>query len=151
MSRTLQRTIFAGCRELGLDDDTRRDLQLGATGKASLSEMTEDELKQVIKALETRGFKRVVKSDAKRRPKAKRADVRFAHVLWRLLHENGSVRVAGPAGLNAFTRSQFEGKWGAVPMDIDMMTDWAQIADVIDALKAWCRRDGIQLKGEHNA
>ncbi len=145
MSRVLQRTIFAGCRELGLDEDTRRDLQLAATGKASLSEMTEGELNQVIKALETRGFKRVVKPGAKRRPMAKRADVRFAHVLWRLLHENGAVRVAGPAGLNAFIRSRFEGKWGAVPMDIDMMTDWAQIADVIDALKAWCGREGIVL------
>lgn len=151
MSRALQRKIFAGCRELGLDDDTRRDLQLAATGKASLSEMTEAELNQVIKALETRGFKRAVKPGAKRRPMAKRADVRFAHVLWRLLHENGAAHVAGPAGLNAFIRSRFAGKWGAAPLDIDMMTDWAQIADVIDALKAWCKREGIEIKGGGHA
>lgn len=145
MSRALQRTIFAGCRELGLDEDTRRDLQLAATGKASLSDMSEAELKQVVSALETRGFKRVVKPRGKGRPMAKRADVRFAHVLWRLLHQNGSVKVAGAEGLNAFIRARFTGKWGAAPLDIDMMTDWAQIADVIDALKAWCRREGVEL------
>lgn len=144
MPRALQRKIFAGCRELGLDDDTRRDLQFAATGKTSLSDMSEEELSQVIKALEARGFKRAVKPGANR-PMARRADVRFAHVLWRLLHENGAARVAGPAGLNAFIRARFAGKWGAAPMDIDMMTDWAQIADVIEALKAWCEREGIEL------
>lgn len=39
-TRTLQRMIHVGCRQLGLDDDTRRDLQLVATGKASMAVST---------------------------------------------------------------------------------------------------------------
>lgn len=36
-SKTLQRMIHVGCKQLGLDNDTRHDLQLVATGKASMS------------------------------------------------------------------------------------------------------------------
>lgn len=142
-ARALQRKIFAGCRELGIDADARRDLQLAATGKASLSDMTEEDLKLVINRLEQSGFKPTSKGG--KRPAAKRADVRFCHVLWRLLYEAGVVKVAGPRGLNAFIRSQFAGKWGAAPIDIDTMTDWKNISDVIDALKAMCRRNGIDM------
>ncbi|KAA2314538.1 regulatory protein GemA [Puniceibacterium sp. HSS470] len=143
---SLRKMIHVGCKQLGLDEDTRRDLQLVATGKASMSDMTEFELAKVVKALKARGFKTTQCSRVKR-PAAKRGDVRFAHVLWRLLSEHGAVHTAGPEGLNAFIRSRFEKKWGAVPIDIDAMTDWAQIADVIDALKAWCAREGIELDG----
>ena len=54
---SLKRMIHVGCKQLGLDADTRRDLQLVATGKASMSGMTEDELRLVIEALKNRGFK----------------------------------------------------------------------------------------------
>jgi phage gp16-like protein len=141
---SLRKMIHVGCKQLGLDNDTRRDLQLLATGKASMSDMTELELGKVIKALKSKGFKTIQGSKAKR-PAAKRGDVRFAHVLWRRLSEHGAAHTAGPAGLNAFIRARFEQKWGAVPIDIDTMTDWAQIADVIDALKAWCKREGVEL------
>ncbi|WP_315900475.1 regulatory protein GemA [Maritimibacter alkaliphilus] len=137
----MQRTIFAGCRELGLDDATRRDLQLRVTGKASLSDMSEREKTAVLAELRQLGFK----ATGGRRPAAKRADVRLAHVLWRLLHESGAARVGGPAGLNAFIRARFAKSWGAAPIDIDAMTDHGQIADVIDALKDWCRREEIDL------
>ena len=33
---TVLKTIHVACRALGLDDDSRRDLQLLVTGKASL-------------------------------------------------------------------------------------------------------------------
>lgn len=144
MAGSTQRTIFAGCRALGLDDATRKDLQLRVTGKASLSEMSEEEKKAVLAELRDRGFK-ATGGKPRRRPAATRGDVRFAHVLWRLLHEAGAVREAGPKGLNAFIQSRFAKSWGAAPIDIDAMTDWAQIGDVIDALKAWCKREGIEL------
>lgn len=35
---------------------TRRDVQLVATGKASMSDMTEDDLNTMLAALKTRGF-----------------------------------------------------------------------------------------------
>ncbi|TDE41247.1 regulatory protein GemA [Antarcticimicrobium sediminis] len=144
MARTLQRKIFAGCRELGLDADARHDLQLAATGKESLSEMSEVELTLVINRLKESGFNATSRG-GKGRKKAPRADIRFCHVMWRLLHENGTVRQPGAAGLNAFIRKQFEKAWGYVPVDIDTMTEWSQIRDVVEALKGWCAREQIEL------
>ena len=53
----LKRLIHVGCRDLGLDDETRRSVQLVATGKTSMSDMTESELRKVVDALKERGFK----------------------------------------------------------------------------------------------
>lgn len=139
-TRALQKLVHVGCRELGIDADNRRALQLMVTGKESMADMTEAELDQVVSALKARGFN----AKGGRRASAKRADTRYAHVLWRLLHEAGAARVAGPAGLNAFIRARFEKKWGSVPIDIDAMQDGAEISDIIDALKDWCRREGIR-------
>lgn len=142
MSAALIRKVHVGCRQLGLDTETRHDLQRQVTGKDSLSAMSEPELKAVLKALENRGFKPAPKG---RHAPAPRADLRFVHKLWSLLGEAGALREPGRAGLNAFVRARFAAKWDSVPADIDMLRDWGQIADVVDALKAMCRRAGVEL------
>ncbi len=139
---TLIRTIHVACRELGIDEEARRDLQLRVVGKASLKDMTAVEQQRVVDALKKQGFK--VTSKGRRKP-AERADVRFAHVLWRLLHEHGVVTVKGAKGLNAFVRDRFGAHWGAVPIDIDTLTDFERIRDVTEALKAMCKRAGIPV------
>jgi phage gp16-like protein len=144
MTRALVKLVHVGCRDLGIDGETRRDLQLLVTGKASITEMTEADLESMVRALKDRGFKPSPGS-APRRKAAERGDVRFAHVLWGKLHRAGAVDKAGAAGLNAFIRARFEQAWGAVPIDIDAMRDWQQIAAVIQALKAMCARAGIDL------
>ena len=142
MTRALQKLIHVGCRELGLDRDARHDLQLEVCGKTSMSDMTEADLKAVIKRLEQSGFKPASKG-ASKRPAAPRSDLRYIHVLWRLLGDAGALKKPGRAGLNTFIRSSFEGKWQSVPMDIDMLRDAGQINDVTRALKDWCAREGI--------
>ena len=139
--------IHVACRELGLDEDTRRDLQLVATGKASLRDMTPRELDAVVTLLKARGFKAQAGSPQRRptRVAAPRGDVRFCHVLWGKLHRAGVVDAAGAAGLTAFIRKRFEKAWGAVPFDVDSIQDWKQIATVIEALKAMCTRAGIDI------
>lgn len=141
-ARNLQRMIHVGAKKLGLDADTRHDLQLRVVGKASLSDMTERELHSVVDELKRMGFTANAKGP---RPAARRADIRFCHVMWRLLVEAGAAKVAGPRGLNAFIRSRFERTWGAVPIDIDTMTEWEQINAVVRALKDWCRRAGVEI------
>lgn len=142
MTAALIRKVQVGCRQLGLDTETRHDLQRQVTGKASLSAMTEVELKAVLKALENRGFKPTARGP---RPVAPRADLRFVHKLWALLGKAGALKQPGRAGLNAFIRARFGAHWGSVPADIDMLRDWGQIRDVIDALKAMCQRAGVEL------
>ena len=146
-ARNLQRMIHVGCKQLGLDADARHDLQLLVTGKDSMSDMTDAELQKVIQALQQRGFKSGFKGPVKgRRATAPRADLRFVHVLWKLLGEAGALKKPGRDGLNAFIRSRFEGKWQSVPIDIDALRDAGQINDVTRALKDMCRRAGIAVK-----
>lgn len=139
----LIRKVHVGCRELGLDTDTRHDLQRQVTGKDSLSAMSEPELKAVLKALETRGFK---PRSTGARKRASRADLRYIHVLWRLLGEAGVLDRPGRDGLNAFVRSRFEAHWASVPIDIDSLRNAGQINDVIRALQGMCRRHGVRVE-----
>ena len=56
-ARLLQRMIHVGCKQLRMDDDSRHDLQVLVTGKASMADMTEAEMQAVLEALKQRGFK----------------------------------------------------------------------------------------------
>jgi phage gp16-like protein len=145
MTRALQKMVHVACRELGIDGETRRDLQLMVTGKASMLDMTEADLSKLVTALKEKGFKPHAGTARKQRPAAKRADVRFAHVLWGKLHAAGAVTQGGAKGLNTFTRARFEKSWGAAVFDIDTMQDHRQIATLIEALKAMCARAGVEL------
>jgi len=143
--RALQQQIHIACRDLKIDADDRRAMQEMACGKASMKDMTERDLKLVINHLKSQGWK-----PQKRRHKHKaapRRDLRLVHVLWGLLGRDGHLDRPDRAGLNAFIRSQFEGKWSSVPLDVDMLTDPSQINDVIMALRAWCNRAGVELDG----
>lgn len=147
MTRQLQKLIHAGCRELGIDADTRRALQLLATGKSSMSEMTEADLRQVVDALKARGF-RPAPGGRKRHPRAPRADLRLMHVLWSALGRAGALDNPTRAGLNAFVRRRFGGAWGSVPADVDMLRDHEKITAVIRALRDWCDREGVGVDRE---
>ena len=144
--RTLQRMIHVGCKQLGLDSDMRHDLQLVATGKASMSDMTDADLHKVVEALKNRGFKVTGGGRSKGcKPLAPRGDLRLIHVLWRKLGDAGALRDPGRDGLNRFIRARFGDAWSSVPADVDMLTRPAQINAVIRALKDWCGRERIDL------
>lgn len=108
----LRKQIFVGCRQLGLDEDARRDLVKLATGKSSMKDMTERDLKLVVAALNKKGFR---KSTGRRHKLAPRSDLRYVHKLWSLLGQAGALDRPDRDGLNAFIRSQFGETWGAVP------------------------------------
>ncbi|MCB5198575.1 regulatory protein GemA [Loktanella sp. TSTF-M6] len=143
MTRALQRLVHVACRELAIDADTRRYLQLVVTGKASMADMDEADLQKLLTRLKEKGFR--VTATGKRKA-APRADLRYIHVLWRLLGEDGALDRPGRAGLNAFVRSRFAGKWASVPIDIDALQDAGQINDVTRALKDWCARRCIKTE-----
>lgn len=145
--RTLQRQIFAGCKQLGIDSETRHDLQLIVTGKASMSDMTDADLRKMVNALKERGFETGFKRGSKGRHKlAPRADLRLVHVLWAKLGEAGALDRPDRAGLNAFIRARFEGKWQSVPIDVDAIRDPKQINAVIRALKNMCANKGVSFE-----
>ena len=143
MTRALQRLVHVACRELGLDSDARRDLQMVVIGKASMTEMTEAELTKLLDRLKADGFKVSLKPRSGAVKSAPRPDLRYVHVLWGLLGRAGKLTAPGRAGLNSFIRARFEAKWLSVPIDIDALRDASQINDVTRALKDWCRREGL--------
>jgi phage gp16-like protein len=149
MNRSLHKLIFAACRQLGLDDDARRDLQVSVTGKSSLRDMDDRELKLVVNRLKEAGFE-----DKPRNPRHKpapRADLRMIHVLWRKLGQAGALRDPTRDGLNRFIRARFGASWGSVPADVDMLREWRLIDDVIQALKSWGERAEIDFDWEDHA
>lgn len=140
--RALEKKIFVGCRELGLDNDARRDLQMQVCGKSSMTEMSQDELQAVVDRLVEDGFKLGPKGRRKH-PPAPRADLRLVHVLWKALRDADELDRPGREGLNAFIRSRFEDAWGSVPADVDMLRDAEKIEAVIRALKSWIKRKHV--------
>lgn len=145
MNTTTIRLIQVGCKSLGIDKDTRHAMQSELTGKDSLTVMTEAELATVLDHLKAKGFRPT--TGGKGRAPARNGQLRYVHVLWGLLGTAGKLRKTGRAGLNAFVREQFTAAWGgAVPLDVDMLTDPAQVRAVTEALKAWCMRVGIEVR-----
>jgi phage gp16-like protein len=147
MTRSLQQLIHVGCRELHLDQEARRDLQLAVCNKASMRDMSTAELTKVLDRLKADGFKPDFKA-GKKRAAAPRADLRLIHVLWRKLGQAGQLRAPTRTGLNSFVQARFGKVWGSVPADIDMLRDWAQIDQVIQALKCWGERADIDFDWE---
>ncbi|MFV1464647.1 regulatory protein GemA [Phaeobacter sp. JH57H2] len=144
MSRALQQKIHIGCRQLGMDSDARRGLQLAVTGKTSMKDMTDAELKSVLMRLKNDGFKPATAGNH-RHKKAPRADLRLVHVLWRKLGEADALRDPSRKGLNTFIRKRFGSAWQSVPADVDMLRDHDQIDQVIQALKSWGHRQDIDF------
>ncbi|MBP0483963.1 gp16 family protein [Sagittula salina] len=141
------RTIHVACRVLGIDEDTRKTMQLELVGKASLSDMSDAEHQQVLDALSARGFRPSARGKGRFR-QASRGDVRLIFVLWRALGDAGVLKDPSARGLHAFVRNRFEGSWGSVPIDINTMRDRAQIDAVLNALKQWLKREKIDFDWE---
>lgn len=144
MTSALHRRAFAGFKHFGFSEDDRRDFVKLVTDKDTMSGMGAKDLNKILAALEKRGFKPGAKPGKKRHPAAPRGDLRLCHILWRKLGSAGKLDRPDRAGLNTFVRSRFEKPWGTVPADIDMMRDHKQIAQIIEALKSWCRREGLE-------
>lgn len=149
MTRGLQKLVHVACRELGLDGEARRDLQLAVTGKASMLDMTEADLTRLMDRLKADGFK-VSPKPRSTKPAASRADLRLIHVLWSKLGQKGVLDRPDRAGLNAFIRARFEATWVSVPADVDMLRDHKQIDAVVQSLKDWGRRAGIDFEWGRN-
>lgn len=136
----LQRRIFAACRSIGLDDEARHDLQFQVTGKRSIREMTDAEMRQLSAELNRRGG-----SKKRPRPAERRADQRLIWVLWRLLAE-AEVVTPGADALRAFICSDnFAAKWGTNITDVRFL-NVERAQDVVEALKAMAKRNGVEMK-----
>lgn len=141
--RRAQQLIHAACRELGIDAETRREMQLAATGKPSMAEMDARDLAKVRDALVAKGWK----PKAKARAAETRPDLRFIWVLWGKLAEAGvGGAKPGREALRKFINSdRWWQKYGYAQTDVSLLSE-ERARDVIEALKAVAVRNGISLE-----
>jgi phage gp16-like protein len=119
--------IHAAAKELGLDEDTRRDLMERETGKRSASAMNDGELGKVIGALSD------LKKGAAFTPHED-PQVRKVFAMWTALKRKGLVTAVKPHG--------FAKRMAGVDR-----VEWAspeQLRLIIEALKAIGTRGGAQ-------
>lgn len=118
--------IRAACARLGLDDDHRRDLQQGLTGKSSMADMNLSELGRVLDRL-NRDWKG---------PMGHRPHVGKIKALWHCLYWLGEVERDSEQALSAFVRRQ-------TGVSSIRFLDHRKAFGVIEALKAWLERAGV--------
>jgi phage gp16-like protein len=120
-------------KQLGLDDDTWRDLLERETGKRSSKDMSDGERGRVLDVLKNHGFKPASKGsrkgiEGKYAPKLQ--------ALWIAGYNLGLIRNRDDAALLAFVKRQ-------TGIDHTRFLRYAEDgARAIEALKAWLERDG---------
>ena len=120
-------------KQLGLDEDTWRDLLERETGKRSSKDMTDRERGRVLEVLKNQGFKPASKGsrkglEGKYAPKLQ--------ALWIAGYNLGLIRNKEDAALLAFVKRQ-------TGIDHTRFLRYAEDgARAIEALKSWLERDG---------
>lgn len=126
-SRTkMIQAVRAACRRLGLDDDARRDMQVGVVGKASMTDMTLDELGTLLDRLN---------KDWKG-PAGHRAHVGKIRALWWTLYWLAAVEEPNDRAIDAFVRRQ-------TGVSALRFLDHRTAPAVVEALKSWAAREGV--------
>jgi phage gp16-like protein len=126
--------IHAAAKELGLDEDTRRDLMERETGKRSASAMNDGELGKVVGAL-SELKKGSAASAARSFVPHEDPQVRKVYAMWTALKRKGLVTAAKP---NGFAKRM---------AGVDSV-EWAtpeQLRQIIEGLKA------VEVRGKESA
>ena len=126
----IRRAIFAKCREEGIDEAARHEIQRRATGKESLKEMSPEEMETVLRALGGRVRREPRTAELPNGPHTSKL-----RALWISAYWLGVVRDNRDGALASFICRQAgidAAKW-ATPV---------QTAACVEALKDWMARDG---------
>ena len=139
--------VHLGAKELGLNEDSRRDLMQRVTGKRSAADCSDGELDAILADYRTKGWKPTALGGGRparpagqaatpyRRPAADHPVARKARALWISLHQLGVVSNRSEKALEAFARRQLK-------VEALQWADQSQGFRLIEALKAMAERAG---------
>tara|TARA_B100000676_G_scaffold296951_1_gene337935 strand:+ start:502 stop:942 length:441 start_codon:yes stop_codon:yes gene_type:complete len=127
----LKAQIHIAKAQLGLDDETYRDVLKGSTGKTSCAAMTERELKTALQAFKDRGFK----SRPPRKAKGSATLEEKLVAVWRDMGSAGLLNNPSDAALRSYVRRQTGNRYEA-PQFCDNRT----LIRLIESLKQWRKR-----------
>ncbi|AEQ50774.1 regulatory protein GemA [Pelagibacterium halotolerans] len=137
---TAIKAIHASARALGLDEETRRDIYRKATGKSSLTEMSQGEQLKVLDALRASG--------AQPQPKGRKVltgpYAKKLQALWIAGWNLGIVRNRDDKAMLAFIARQ------TGISNTAFLRDSAEARKAVEALKSWLGRDGGVRWGSSN-
>ena len=137
--RRAQRAYHAACRDLGIDEDTRRDMQLSVTGVASTTAMGETEFAALQAHLKELGWTPKKTAGRNWRARSPKAHVRKVYAIWGALKKAGVWRESAHRSLDRFVQ-HVTGIGSAEWLDPE------QANKVIEALKAIAQREGVKLQ-----
>ena len=152
MGKSLLAKVHIAKKDLGLDDDTYRDVLEAVTGKRSAAGLDASELDAVLKHFKARGWKpAVVKGgksgaadSAQTRRRADHSVAKKARALWISLHQLGVVENPSEQALEAFAKRQ-------LGVDRLQWADQGQGFKLIEALKRMAQRAGWDQSGSTEA
>ena len=124
--------IHIGKKDLGLDDDTYRDVLERVTGKRSSSKLSDPARVKVIDAFTRMGWKRI----PKQRQRSEKKYVRKVFALWGELKRKGIWRDPDRQSLRTFVRNM-------TGCDDPEWLDYGGASKVIEALKKMGERENV--------
>lgn len=119
-------------KELGLEDETYRDILERVTGQRSAARLEDRQLGAVLSELRRLGWK-----PRGRKPRPKNPMLRKIHALWGILADHGHVRSREEQAINSYIKR----------MTGIERPEWLTTADcsrVIESLKGWLARVGLE-------
>lgn len=138
--KSLLAKVHMGAKDLGLDDDTRRDLLERVTGHRSAGDCDDAALVSVLNEYRRQGWKpatpqQQMARNITRHAQANHPVAKKARALWISLHQLGVVRDPSEKALEAFGKRQLK-------VDRLHWADQAQAEPLIRALKTMAQRAG---------
>jgi len=128
--------VHKGAQALGLDDPAYRDLLERVTGKRSAAKCSLGQLDEVVAELKRQGWREDQPKRAGTRKLAPGDVQAKARALWISLYHLGEVESPEEASLDEFCKRQ-------LGVDSLRFVTPQQGYAVIEALKAWCARAGV--------
>jgi phage gp16-like protein len=132
--------IHIAKKDRGMDDDTYRDFLELHGGARSAADLDERGARAVMLAFEKAGFARASKPS--RSPADRRPIVRKAQALWIMLWNLDEVASGHDKALTAFAK-RITGK------DALRFATNGEMGKVVEALKEWCTRAGVDPDTTH--
>lgn len=145
MSAAVFRLIAVGCRDLGIDDEARKAMLLARYGVESRKDLSPDQLSDLVKHLKASGFQPTRGNQTGgKRPMSQHGYIRKIWALWGNLKRAGVLDATDTdVALVAFVnRHRKAGHMDRVDQ-LEWMTE-VEASPIIEALKAWCRREGLR-------
>lgn len=137
--RSLVAKAHVAAKELGLDPDTRRAVQMAVTGHESCADMAVPELERLLRHYREKGWQPKPAAKARTKKLASAPQHQKIRALWLILADHDVLRDSGEPALRAYVR-RHTGVGALEWLDV------AQASRVIEHLKQWLQR--VKLGGE---